>query len=123
MTEDMHVNELLTYAIHFMHNSALNNTKKIIEYFYNVEEINDAKKCLWDVATDNLDPFITRKNTTKRTLSAANIDDIFDALLKLDSVSKLPKFVAFNLSRIPDRQPEELNLLYIIDRLSNAEKN
>ena len=118
----MHVNELLTYATHFMHNSALDNTKKIIEFFYSSEEINYAKKALWDVATDDIGPLVKRNNTCRRTTSVANINDIFDALIKLDSLSKLPKFVAVNLSRVPDRQPEELNLLYIIDRVSNIEK-
>ena len=35
----------------------------------------------------------------------------------------MPSFVAQNIERLPDRQPEELNLLRIINRLSNIEKN
>lgn len=40
----------------------------------------------------------------------AHIKDEFDALYKLDAADFLPGAVARNIDRIPDRQPEELNL-------------
>ena len=53
--------------------------------------------------------------------------DIIEALTKLDLVldkdDEIPVFVARNIERLPDRQPEELNLLSIVNRLSSIEKN
>ena len=63
-----------------------------------------------------------RKTTEKRTSSEANINDIFDALQKLDSIDSLPTFVAKQLDRVPDRQPEEINLIAIVNRISQLEK-
>ena len=120
--KDFHISEILAYACHYMHNSTLDNIKKVIESFYTEDEVNEGKRLLWDVSKDDLDPFVTRKKTNKRSCSSANIDDIFEALIKLDANEKLPKFVAYNISKIPDRQPEEFNLLFIIDRLNNVEK-
>ena len=119
--EKLHINELLTYACHFMNNSTLENIKTVIENFYTEEEIVESKTFLWNVADKDLEPYQPRKSTAKRSCSSANIDDILKALNKLDNDDKLPKFVAFNLSRVPNRQPEELNLLYIVERLTKVE--
>ena len=119
---DQHINELLTYSCHFMNNSTIENIKKGIEFFYSEEEVINAKKILWEISSSDLDSTCTiRKSTNKRTGTAANIDDIFEALVKLDSLSKLPNFVAKDLSRIPDRQPEEYNSFYAIERVSSIE--
>ena len=119
--EITHINELLCYATNYIHNSTLLNIKKIIEMFYSGEEVSTAKSLLWDLRGGNLAPIIDRKTTIKRTGTAANIDDIFDALLKLDAEQDLPIFVARDVERIPDRQPEQLNILTVIDRLSKIE--
>ena len=50
------------------------------------------------------------------------MDDIIEAIKKLDGLSRLPNFVARNVVKIPDRQPEELNILYDINRINNLEK-
>ena len=120
-SENLFINELLSYACHFMKCSALDNIKKIIDYFYTEEEILESKQFLWSVAENDLEPLVTRKSTNKRSGSSANLEDILDALNKLDSEDKLPKFVAYNLSRVPDRQPEELNLICVINRLATVE--
>lgn len=54
-------------------------------------------------------------------MSVAHVDDIFDALKRLDALDKLPEVAACNLNRLPDRQPEELNLLRIV-RVAELEK-
>ena len=118
---DININELLTYVCHYIDNSTINNVKKVIEFFYSEDEILVAKQLLWDVASENLEPIVVRKTSNKRTCAAASIDDIFDAVTKLDSENKLPRFVASDLARLPDRQPEELNLMYIIERVATIE--
>ena len=49
--------------------------------------------------------------------------DIVDALQKVDNEQNMSSFVAQNIEKLPDRQPEKLNLLHIINKLSNIEKN
>ena len=118
----MHVNELLTYCSFYMNNSTIDNIKKIINLFYSEDDIIDAKKTLWEIAKDDLGVFPVRKDTNKRTSSLAHVNDIFEALMKLDGMDKMPVFVAINIMKLPDRQPEELNLLSMVDRLSDIEK-
>ena len=76
---------------------------------------------IWQLCDKYLEPYTERKNTEKRSSSKANISDIFEALIKLDSKEMIPTFVALNVDNLPDRQPEELNLISIINRLNVIE--
>ena len=46
-----------------------------------------------------------------------------DAVKDLDKLDKLPDVVARNISRLPDRQPEELNMLMLVQRIADLEKS
>ena len=116
------INELLSYSCFYINNSTIDNIKKIVNLFYCEDEIIQAKKVLFDISGEDLGSFLERKSTNKRSSSLAHVNDIFDSLIKLDGLNKLPIFVAKDITRLPDRKPEELNLLYIIERLSNLEK-
>lgn len=116
----MIVNELLTYAKHYINCSTIDNVKKVIHNFYNNDEIIEAKKALWSIAPSTLGNFPDRKSSDKRHMSIAHVDDIFDALKRLDALDKLPEVAACNLNRLPDRQPEELNLQRIVTTSSGA---
>ena len=117
----IHINEILCYCSFYINNSSINNIKRIVANFYSDEDINIAKKTLWDIAGEQLGNYIERKTSEKRTSGDANITDIFEALSKLDYMDKMPNFVAKNVDLLPDRQPEELNLISIIDRLHQVE--
>ena len=118
----MHINELLTYIIHYRNNSTINNIKKVIINFYNCEEILLAKKLLWELCKDRLDLIIVRKSTEQRSSSEANLSDIVDALQKLDNEEAvIPNFVAVNLDRLPDKKPEELNIISVGNKISQLE--
>ena len=59
------------------------------------------------------------------TCTEASIDYIAEVVFKLDQLILLPKFVALNLEKILDTKPEELNFIYILNRLNkitNIEK-
>ena len=73
---------------------------------------------LFDISGEDLGNFIERKRTNKRSSSLAHVNDIFQALIKLDGLNKMPIFVTRDIKRLPDRQPEELNLLSIVEHLS-----
>ena len=66
--------------------------------------------------------FQSRNSTDNRTAAAANLDDIMEAIKVLDTKGKLPECVARDISRIPDRQPEELNMLYVLSQITELKK-
>ena len=117
----MILNELLCYAIHHFSASAGNNLNTIILNFYEESEISDAKKVLWNACKDTLGEYPNRNGSPNRPAISAHIDDIMDAIKSLDIKKKMPNVVAKNLDRVPDRQPEELNQLFIIERLAKLE--
>ena len=121
--ENVNINELLPYASFYLNNSNVSNIKKLISNFYDEDDVLTAKKLLWKVGGNNLDAYSERKTTNRRTNSEANINDIFEALLKLDGLERMPTFVAKDLDKLPDRQPEEINLISIVNRISALEKN
>ena len=121
-THPIIVNELLSYLSFYMNNSAIDNIKKIAINFYDSDDIINSKKVLWENRTNILGPYTDRKKSDKRTVSEANINDIFEALTKLDTAQELPKFVAQNLDKLPERHPEELNVLTLINRVATIEK-
>lgn len=104
-----------------MNNSTISNIKKIICNFYCLDDIIQAKKILWNLCESNLEPYSERKNTDKRSSSEAHTQDILDAMTKMDSLNQLPVFVAKNLDQLPIGQPEDLNIISIINRLSKIE--
>ena len=55
------VNELLTYAIHYLSSSVVDNIKKVIQQFYSDDDISEAKKLLWESRTDILGAYPERK--------------------------------------------------------------
>ena len=116
------VNELLTYMSYYMNSKILINITKIANNFYSNEEILEAKKLLWSLFANVLGPLIERRDSDKRSCSEANLGDISEALIKLDSEQKFPIFVAKNLDKIPDRQPDDLNILFLVERISKLEK-
>ena len=118
----MIINELLAYAKHYMNSSTIDNIKRVIQNFYDDEEIVEAKKVLWSECPDDLGTMPERKSTERRKASVAHVDDIISALIKLDALNNIPEVLARNIDRLPDRQPEEINLLYIVQRIADLER-
>ena len=121
MSDSRHIDELLCYATYYINNSCRNNIKRIVCNFYSQEDIIASKKLLWSLSSEFLEPYKERKTTNQRSSADANVNDIFEALLKLDSVDKLPSFVAKKMDNLPNREPEELNLMTMIKRISKIE--
>ena len=120
----MIVNEVLCYVIHCFKGGNEENLIRIVNNFYDVGEIIIAKKALWSASDDNsevLGEYQNRNNSDVRSAIAAHTADLMKAVKKLDAIKKLPDVVARNLDRIPDRQPEELNLLWVTQRLKRLE--
>ena len=121
---NIHINELLTYGCHYIINSScISNIKKIMNIFFSNKEIISAKKLLWTLCSNELEAYTDHKSTDKRSSSEAHLDDIFQALNELDSINKLPTFVAKNIDIIPYRQQEENNIISIINRICKLTLN
>ena len=120
----MIVNELLTYIKFYINSSAVENIKKVVQNFYSEDEVVQAKRTLWDHSCSKwLSKYPERKSSDIRPAKIPHIEDIIDALKKLDASDKLPDILARNIDRLPDRQPEEMNLLAVVQRISNLEKS
>ena len=52
-----------------------------------------------------------------------HVNDLFKAINGLDSVGLLPDVAAQDLDRIPSVLPEELNLLFVVQRLKDLERS
>ena len=108
----VYINEILAYAVHYIKSCTIDNLKKSIMEDSSADEILEAKKMLWNIAKADLNSFIDRRSTDKRSCSEANMDDLLDAIMKLDSLSKVPTFCAVNMDKIPKRHPEQLNVFF-----------
>ena len=119
----MIINEVLCYIQHFVNPSAPDNVKRIIVNFYTIDELIEAKKALWNACGQHLGKYHDRRTTDERPAISAYAQDIMEAVKDLDKLDKLPDVVARNISRLPDRQPEELNMLMLVQRIANLEKS
>ena len=118
------VNELLTYARHYVNCSTIENIKKMIMNFYSESDIVQANRLLWPETSGIklLGKYPERKSMDNCPVSVARINDIMEAIKILDSAEKIPDFVARDPDRLPDHQPEELNLLSLIGHVADIEK-
>ena len=120
---DVVISELLTYAWHHFKRCSFDVLKKVLLCFYHFNEILEAKMILWRIYHDILPPVVSRQDSSSRTAREAEVIDIITAIRKLDSDElDSPKFVPQNLSRMPTCGPEELDLMSIVDRLSELER-
>ena len=119
----MIVNAVLSFAIYANSGNGMHNCKKVMMDFYNDEEIKNAARSLWMACSKDLPkPFQNRRSTDNRQASAQYLEDIMDAIKRLDAKGKLPDVVTRDISRLPDRQPEQLNMLYVINEMAELKK-
>ena len=118
------VNELLSYLT-FNYNSrtatVLNNT---ISCFYTDEEIAQAKTTLWRLTVINVQ--ISNKKRMGENKKFNETSDMINAIKKMDeqnSMSELPKFVAFDLNRLPKADSQESLSASVLARLTALEQN
>ena len=89
--------------------------------FFSEKDIIIAKKLIWEIGCDKLDTYVERRTTDRRSCSEASVDDMAEAILKLDALSLLPGFLTMNMENLPDIKPEELNFTYLLNRLNSVE--
>ena len=118
----MIVNSLLGYVVYCHKANAAGNIKMVILNYYKAAEIHTAAKILWSHESALLGRFQPRNDSQNRPAIDKYVDDILDAIRKLDMQEKLPDIVVRDLERVPDRNPEEINFLYYVNRVNDLEK-
>ena len=119
----MHINELLSYATYAHRSGNAKFLSNIMKCKFHETDVKSAKQLLWQLGRETLGRFINRNDSPNRKAYIANIEDIMKAIEDLDAVKKLPIFVARDLGKLPDLQPEELNRLYFINRVQTLERS
>lgn len=94
-------NELLCFMTHQYVKDSADNIKKAVLSTFVGEEILLAKNTLYNDHKDILGKSFPRKDSSKRSQAVADLDDIFEALAKLDSNKKLPKYSAIDICKLP----------------------
>lgn len=120
------VDELLCYMWYHLKSSTPGNIKRVVMSQFATENIAESKKTLWRECASCLEiDYHSRRNTSMRTQSEANVSDIIDALIDIDlrRNGKLPiVLAAADLGRLPRHSPEELNDVAVLQRMDNLEK-
>ena len=118
----MIVNGLLCFAIHHLGSAANHNIELTLNNFYNHQDVVDAKEALWAACGAHLKPLTMCKKGKLRTAKEGNIEEIIEALVKLDAISKTPEVYVSNLDTVPDRQPESWNYASMIKEVADLKR-
>ena len=118
--------EVLCFTLNKYGKCLSKNLKVIISDFYSDDEIWSAKELLHSelskVAQVDLPRLIGRKGDNRVKL---NVDDIFTLIARADelnSLSKLPTFVAADPDMLPNMNPEALDVCILAKKLASLEQ-
>lgn len=112
------INPVLTYVQYSFANSTFDGIKRVLIDFYSQEEISSAKQSLWDACTEYLPTFANRQDSNNRSAKEAETLDILNAYKRIDNTEDVTVQCLTNkLDRIPRCEPEELDLLSMMDRI------
>lgn len=117
-------NHVLGYIVSVRNCSRKNDIVHLVASFFSAPVIDGAKKELWDnCPVDVVGAFTRRKTTDERSSREANVEDMIDALRKLEDAAVMPEFAvpAEKLDLIPKVKPGELLDYSIAERLSRLE--
>ena len=117
------IHPILAYIVYALQKGPPAKIKDVITQHFTSSEIKEAKGELWRVCQEDLETEKNHRTTRERTAEMANVEDIIEAILKLDSDSKLPRVMvaAEDLHKIPRPAPEELNDISVSERLDRLE--
>ncbi|MEZ4977664.1 MAG: hypothetical protein R2772_00005, partial [Chitinophagales bacterium] len=125
------ISELLCFLFNNFAISDKANIKALLERFYNEDEIVAAKELLYDSLQDlkqqNVDleiPKDIKRNRIGDKRMKRSLEDIFELYEFADvktAIEKLPKFVAYDISRLPTLSMENVNSLALLNRLQMLE--
>lgn len=118
------VDPVLCYVASARESSRKDDLVHLVAAYFSSQLVNDAKATLWNSCpNDVIGDFTRRQNTDKRTGKEAHIQDIYDAMKKLDENKLLPCFVVryTELHLLPKSKPSELLHYSVTERVSQLE--
>ena len=92
--------------------------------FYHPDEIKSAKTLLWGIYGDILPDTHDRRDPIARGAHEKETSEMIDAMSKISALDEEEQFiyVASNLNRLPNHNPEEINIASVLQRLIDIEK-
>jgi hypothetical protein len=111
-------NTLLCYVCTHISNSTKNELINTIHNYYTLEELVEAKQILHKIYS-GIGAFKIRKDSPNRSEKIAHTDDIVNALYDLDQEGNDFQFVAKNVRRMPQWDPNVSDNFALAERLSN----
>ena len=126
VTQNIVVNELLTYTSYYMHKSNADALRKITLSVFTPTEISKAKQILIDTFQSASIPSTftaDRRSSSTRLFHEAEIDDILGILQTVDTADLLKTviFAAANLEIMPRYGPEEINIAAVVEGQTRVE--
>ena len=118
-------NVVLCVAHYFMQSSSHVMIKRVLLSQYTPDQLSEAKEALWkDADKAVLGKLQNRRGSLLRSKSEVVVDDIVEAMVKLDEVNKTPEFImsSMDIPHIPRIHPEESNNMYMVERMNALEK-
>ena len=114
---------LLSYVHASLQTGTKEQIRRVVLGHFDPKLVTDAKNDLWASYADVLGEKKTRKGSNSKSKYEFEMDDIFDAMDKLDALKIEPNFVvsATDLFLLPRTRPEEVLSISIIERLSTLE--
>jgi len=119
------VNEVLNFLKNSYVTSTCGQLKPVLISFYNEEELPNAKNILYKSLSDadvgDLPRLITRKGDQKIKMIVDDLLELFVIVDERKLLSKLPRFVADNLARIPTVCQDNLNSVALARKMELLE--
>ena len=114
---------LLSYMYASLQTGTREQLKRVVLGHFDPKLISDAKKDLWKCYGDVLGKMKERKGSCTKPKYEFEVDDVLDAMNKLDTLKIEPNLVvsASDLFLLPRTRPEEVLPISIIERLSTLE--
>ncbi len=112
---------VISYIWFSMNGGTRNNIKRAVLGHFTPNTIYSVRNALWDTCdTAVIGKVIHRNESASRSAVEITVDDILDALSKLDTARMVPNIMmkAVDLYLIPKSHPEELSTISLVDRLN-----
>lgn len=119
------INEVLCYLVNKYDKCTINQLKLLFQSFYTEDELRKAKDYLFENGTNlKCDNFVQRNSKRHKGNVKLIVDDIMDYYQCLDEgncLTRLPVFVARDVSRLPTVKVEDLDVYILAQKLEQFE--
>jgi hypothetical protein len=126
MAENVIFSELLCFLKSHFGNTPLSGILSVISSYYTEDEICKAKLQIHELCCKNLDEsdvprLVNRKGDNKRKMDSEDIGKFFVILDEHKIV--LPQFAAINLRRVPQIDPSNIDLCFLLESVEDLRKS